>query len=359
MLRDLWTGGDGVADLAHRLGRSPDAVRLRARALGLNRPAVRRRWTAVEDATLRDGYADGLTCRRIADSLAERTLAAVAARARKLGLTTYARAWTAQDDSRLRRLAPLRSPAEIAQLLGRTPEAVRRRARTLGLTSGPTPRPPRTGARWSAEEDALVRLHAGMNPGALALRLGRSDLGVAARVRQLGAARRPPPLPTPSRTDRRRAHRRRVGAHRPRARARHRSRTSSAQPPARALPCRHPRTRRPTRTRVPIAGAQARRLKRIATAGTLARAGSGLRRHAGADNRLANRQRARPHARASGRSVTCCTCRQTSVRTRLISDPRRGRRRLHLDSPAQHEDQSDAPPAARLQLLRRPSAAST
>jgi len=186
MLRHLWTGGDGVEVLADRLGRSADAVRLRARALGLHRPAVRRRWTAVEDATLRDGYADGLTCRRIADSLAERTPAAVAARARKLGLTTYARAWTAQDESRLRRLAPLRSPAKIAQLLERTPEAVRRRARALGLTSGRTPRPPRAGARWSAEEDALLRLHAGINPGALALRLGRSDLGVATRVRQLG-----------------------------------------------------------------------------------------------------------------------------------------------------------------------------
>jgi hypothetical protein len=62
MLRALWTGGDGVTDLVHRLGRSPDAVRLRARALGLHRPAVRRRWTAVEDATMRDGNADGLTC---------------------------------------------------------------------------------------------------------------------------------------------------------------------------------------------------------------------------------------------------------------------------------------------------------
>ena len=104
MLRDGWTAGVRVADLAHRLGRSPDAVRLRARALGLHRPARRRRWTAMEDATLRDGYADGLTCRRIADGLAQRTPAAVAARARKLGLTTYARAWTALDDRRLRRL---------------------------------------------------------------------------------------------------------------------------------------------------------------------------------------------------------------------------------------------------------------
>jgi len=201
MLRDLWTTGDRVADLAHRLERSPDAVRIRARTLGLHRPAARRRWTAIEDATLRDGYADGLTCQRIADGLAERTPTAVAARARKLGLTTYARVWTALDDRRLRRLTPLRSPAEIAQVLGRTPEAVRQRARKLGLASGPAPRPPRAGARWSAEEDALLRLHAGMNPGALALRLGRSDQGVVARVRQLGlrdGRRRSPHHPAPT-----------------------------------------------------------------------------------------------------------------------------------------------------------------
>ena len=201
MLRALWTSGDRVPDLARRLGRSPDAVRLRAQALGLHRPAARRRWTAMEDATLRDGYADGLTCRRIADGLTRRTPAAVAARARKLGLPTYARAWTALDDRRLRRLAPLRSPAEIAQLLGRTPEAVRRRTRTLGLASGPAPRPMRAGARWSAEEDALLRLHAGINPGALALRLDRSDQGVAARARQLGlrdGRRRSPHHPAPT-----------------------------------------------------------------------------------------------------------------------------------------------------------------
>jgi len=110
----------------------------------------------------------------------------VAARARKVGLATFARSWSATDDGRLRRLATLRSPAEIGQVLGRSPEAVRRRARTLGLASGPAPRPPRAGARWSREEDALLRLHAGMNPGALALRLGRSDQAVVTRLRQLG-----------------------------------------------------------------------------------------------------------------------------------------------------------------------------
>jgi hypothetical protein len=185
LLRDRWADGVGVDELAHRLGRRPDAVRLRARALGLHRPARRRRWTAVEDATLRDGYAQGLTCRRIADGIAERTPGAVAARARKLGLATYARDWTSADDARLRRLAALRSPAEIAQAVGRTPEAVRRRARTLGVAIGPAPRPPRTGARWTPEEDALLRLHAALNPGALALRLARSDQAVVARLRRL------------------------------------------------------------------------------------------------------------------------------------------------------------------------------
>lgn len=191
MLRDGWTAGDRVADLAHRLERSPDATRLRARTLGLHRPARRRRWTAMEDATLRDGYADGL---------AERTPGAVAARARKLGLATFARGWTATDDGRLRRLATLRSPTQIAQTLGRTPEAVRRRARTLGLPSARAPRPLRAGARWSAEEDALLRLHPGLNPGALALRLGRSDQAVVTRLRRLGLrdGRRRSPHPAPT-----------------------------------------------------------------------------------------------------------------------------------------------------------------
>lgn len=72
LLRAAWTAGIAVDELARRRHRSPEAMRLRARALGLHHPERRRRWTAVEDATLRDGYADGLTCRRIADGLPDR-----------------------------------------------------------------------------------------------------------------------------------------------------------------------------------------------------------------------------------------------------------------------------------------------
>jgi hypothetical protein len=186
MLRDGWATGTPIGELARRLGRSPGAVRLRAEALGLHRPTPRRRWTAAQDTVVRDGYAEGLTCRRIADGLPDRTPAAIAARARKLGLTTHGRAWTALEDDRLRRLASQYSPAEIAHAFGRTPEAIRRRSRRLGLANREAPKPPRTGKRWTGDEDALLQLHARLDPGTLAARLGRSDFAVAARLRQLG-----------------------------------------------------------------------------------------------------------------------------------------------------------------------------
>jgi hypothetical protein len=88
----------------------------------------------TEDAIVRDGYADGLTCGEIAAGLEHRTPASVAARARKLGLATYARVWTGADDARLGCILVARSTEDAARLIGRTPEAVRRRARKLGIS---------------------------------------------------------------------------------------------------------------------------------------------------------------------------------------------------------------------------------
>lgn len=201
LLRAAWTAGAGVDELARRLGRSPDSVRVHAEALDVHRPARRRRWTAAEDASLRDGYAEGWTCRHIARILPGRTAAAVAARARKLGLTTYARRWSRADDERLRRLQGRRSPAEIARALGRTPEAIRRRARNLALTTAVPSDPSRSGWPWSSEEDDLLRLHAALNPALLAERLGRSDEAVVTRLRRLGlrdGRRRSPHHPAPT-----------------------------------------------------------------------------------------------------------------------------------------------------------------
>jgi hypothetical protein len=186
MIRSEWLATGDVTAMARRLGRRPDAVRLRAAQLGLHRPVRRRRWSGAEDATVRDGYTDGLTCSEIAAGLEHRTPTAVAARARKLGLATYARVWTGADDARLDRILAGRSTDDAARLLGRTPEAVRRRARKLGILALGTRAPARAGARWTAGEDALLVLHAGLNPAMLGALLDRSDRAVAGRLRRLG-----------------------------------------------------------------------------------------------------------------------------------------------------------------------------
>lgn len=181
----LQNGGDLVG-LGDRLGRTPDALRLRARKLGLHSPRPRRRWTEAEDAVVRDGYADGLTCRDIARELSDRTPTAIVARARALGIATYARVWTRRDDDRLRLLARTHTIHDAARILGRTPGALRNRAARLGIAPPRDPNAPRTGAAWTTAEDELLGLHPGLNPAKLAELLGRSDAAVVRRLAELG-----------------------------------------------------------------------------------------------------------------------------------------------------------------------------
>lgn len=186
LLRRHWTSGGDLVEFARRLGRSPDSLRLRADQLGFHRPCRRPRWNAAEDNTLRDGYANGETCRETARTLPGRSPGAVSARALKLGLATYARRWSASDDGRLRALLGASSLEQTAGALGRTPEGVRRRARQLGIPISATVPSARAGARWSEHEDDLLRMQASVNPASLAALLGRSDRAVASRLRHLG-----------------------------------------------------------------------------------------------------------------------------------------------------------------------------
>lgn len=182
-----WTTAGDVMALARRLGRSAGSVRLRAKKLGVHRVPSRPRWRPYEDAVLRDGYERGLTCAQIALELAERTQTAVAARAAKLGLATYARAWTLREDRDLCQLS--RDGFELeraAQLLARTPEALRARARKLGVPPPVTRRSGHAGRRWTNAEDELLTLHSALNPAALAEMLDRSPEAVTQRVRRLG-----------------------------------------------------------------------------------------------------------------------------------------------------------------------------
>jgi len=199
----LGTGGDLDA-LAERLGRSPEALRLRARALGVYAAPRRRRWTPVEDDALRAGYRDGCSCRQIAERMGGgRTPTAVAARARKLGLSTYGRCWSADEDERLRNLLRTGMTLDaVALTLVRSPEAVRQRARKLSLVVPQATTPPmrRGGERWTAHEDELLRSNATAAPIVLAAVLGRSDGAVRARMRSLSLVaqrQRSPHYPIP------------------------------------------------------------------------------------------------------------------------------------------------------------------
>lgn len=186
-IRACFARGDDVAALAMRLGRSPDGVRRRAHTLDVHRPVRRARWSAAEDAIVRDGYADGKTCETIARALPGRSRASVAARARLLGLSDYARRWTSADDALLARLTRERTPLPtVARALVRTPEAVRRRCHQLALEPPPAPPAPRSAKPWTRSEDAVLRLHAGLNTATLAQWLGRSDRAVGSRMRALG-----------------------------------------------------------------------------------------------------------------------------------------------------------------------------
>jgi len=174
--------------LALRLRRTPDALRLRARALGLHAPSPRRRWSAAEDHALRDGYSAGLSCHQINRlELPHRSPEAIAARARKLGLTSYARTWSPQDDRRLPILLAQRTPLEqIAVALTRTPDAIRQRARKLDLPISARRRHTRNGRRWTHLEDEILEVHPGAHPSLLSKLLDRSDHSVRQRQRRLG-----------------------------------------------------------------------------------------------------------------------------------------------------------------------------
>ena len=183
-IRACWTGARDIGRLAGELGRSPGSIRLRAQKLELHQPARRRRWRAYEDAAVRDGYERGLRCEQIAAELEGRTAAAVAARAAQLGLATYARKWTRREEHALRILTLRGAELErAAQMLARTPEALRARARRLGLTplrSRRTDQPPQ---RWMGAEDEQLRLHPGHNPGVLAELLERRRSRMCAPTR--------------------------------------------------------------------------------------------------------------------------------------------------------------------------------
>lgn len=67
--KELYTQGLTGAQLSERFGRSPGAIRERAKALGLSHPVPGRPWKETEDALLVELYQEGLPFNVIATRL--------------------------------------------------------------------------------------------------------------------------------------------------------------------------------------------------------------------------------------------------------------------------------------------------
>ncbi len=92
--------------------------------------------------------------------------------------------WSTQELDRLKLLFPRSSEDRVAELLGRSVQSVRRRARELFQRST------KRGA-WANDEEQQLRIsHGVLNLQAMSLVLARSERDVAARIAQLRRSRR-------------------------------------------------------------------------------------------------------------------------------------------------------------------------
>lgn len=129
-----------------------------------------------------------------APSLRRRLLPAARLLQQRVGLPLgrHTRAWTDEEDARLRAAwdMGLRTREIADQLRGRSKEAVRQRAQDLQL-------PKRRSGRWTDEEREAVRvgLLEGLTYHEIGLPLGRSERAVAQEIHRM---RRRGDLPPPS-----------------------------------------------------------------------------------------------------------------------------------------------------------------
>ena len=168
-------------EVAETLGRSHDAVKMKARKLALRKMEF---WSAQDDQLLRDSYQEQ-SFDRMAQRLG-RTLLAVKARALTQGLEAKVPHWTQEEIRFLQDSYRTIDLEVIAQELGRTRAATAKKAREMGLVR----------YRHWAREDAqrLRELYPRSTAHELADRLGRSCQTIRYRARQLGLCKQGRPV---------------------------------------------------------------------------------------------------------------------------------------------------------------------
>jgi len=127
-------------DLAIRFGRSEDAIRGKARNLGLAKDyaggyqrlwGIGQPWSGTEINLLRELYATYTPNEEIAEKIG-RTFNAIQKMAEKIGLVKM-EFWSESEDELLKKLYKKISYKQLAERLGRTLSAVNARTQSLGL----------------------------------------------------------------------------------------------------------------------------------------------------------------------------------------------------------------------------------
>jgi DNA-binding CsgD family transcriptional regulator len=160
-------------EVAEKLGRSHDAVKMKARRLQLRKIEF---WSEQEDQLLRDCYQEQ-SYDHVARRLG-RTLRAVRARAITLGLKAKVPNWTEDEIRFLRNSYGVTDLNGIAKVLRRTRAATAKKARELELVQW---------RHWSAEEtQRLAELYPHCTTRELADRLWRSCRSIRYKASRLG-----------------------------------------------------------------------------------------------------------------------------------------------------------------------------
>ena len=165
-------------DIAEEIGRSRDAVAMKARQLKLHKMWF---WTPQEDQYLRECYQQQ-SCSQMAHALG-RTVLAVKARAVTLGLRAKVPDWTEDEVNIIWDSYGTVSLDVIATNLGRTRAAVAKKARKIGLIRF---------RHWSQEDTKrLEKWFPSCTVQEIARRLDRSVDSVRRKMRQLNTASPP------------------------------------------------------------------------------------------------------------------------------------------------------------------------
>lgn len=167
-------------DIAERIGRTRNAVHMKARQLQLRKMEF---WSEQEDQCLREAY-------RVCgyDELARqlgRTLLAVKARGITLNLEPKVPQWSDHEVRFLRETYGTKDLSALAAELGRTRAAVAKKTREIGLVRF---------RHWSSQDMRRLRaLYPHCTARELADKLGRSFNSVRYKAWQLGLRKQTPP----------------------------------------------------------------------------------------------------------------------------------------------------------------------